>query len=270
MIWYTRSWVSLIALVVATKCHGAYIEEFQIPTVDSQPSGIVSGPDKRLWFTETLNNSIGSIDPWAPSDIRELPSLPHTNSSPTSIVLGPDRNLWFTESEAPRIGMITPPSMISEFDLPSGVRAGDAMVADPNGLVWFSVFTSAGLGLASITTDAAHVIRTYVLPVGVAGEIPGLTLGADGNLWLTESTLGPHHSHTNARIARVLTSDPTSYKEFPIIPDDFAPQAICNDGIGNLWFSSNGNSVGTMPLSEQHFPVLARCGHLCRYDQRAI
>src|SRR5256885_14851667 len=35
------------------------VTEFAIPTANSQPTGITSGPDGNLWFTENNTNKIG-------------------------------------------------------------------------------------------------------------------------------------------------------------------------------------------------------------------
>src|SRR5215467_8204965 len=67
---------------------------FAISTANSQPDGIVAGPDGNLWFTEARGNQIERITP--DGKITEF-ALPTANSSPGSITVGPDGNLWFTE-----------------------------------------------------------------------------------------------------------------------------------------------------------------------------
>ncbi len=232
-----------------TDAHGQYVDEFPIATADVGPNGIISGPDGSLWFTEYGGNSIGNFDPISRHVIQEL-ALPHADSVPTTIVSGPDANLWFTESGNPRIGMVVPPSTIAEFDLPSGLTSGDAMVADSGGYVWFSVYTGTGAGLARISTDAMHVIQMYELPPSAnIGEVSGLTIGVDGNLWFTESSFGPHHIAVNPRLARILMTNPNDYAEFLIDGEFIEPVGIANGSDGNLWFTSQFGVVGSMPPS---------------------
>ena len=69
------------------------ISEFPVPTSQSQPSGIVSGPDGNLWFTEYLTNKVGRITP--SGSIYDFPVVPVARQ-PVSIIVGPDANLWLT------------------------------------------------------------------------------------------------------------------------------------------------------------------------------
>src|SRR5438094_3952481 len=71
------------------------IVEYPLPTPDSSPQGIVTGPDGALWFTENLCNNIGRIT--AGGAVTEYP-IPTPDSHPVGITTGPDGNLWFTES----------------------------------------------------------------------------------------------------------------------------------------------------------------------------
>ena len=86
---------------------GVFIEH-RIPTQDSRPFGITTGPDGALWFTEDKGNKIGRIT--TAGVITEFP-IPTANSGPSSITTGPDGALWFTESVPPaaRLGASRPP-----------------------------------------------------------------------------------------------------------------------------------------------------------------
>src|SRR5450432_1506095 len=91
--------VAAMAFLVTMAASAApVIMEYPIPTANSNPQGIATGPDGNLWFTEYTGNKIGKITP--SGVITEYP-IPTANSSPYGIVTGPDGNLWFTESTAP-------------------------------------------------------------------------------------------------------------------------------------------------------------------------
>jgi streptogramin lyase len=80
------------------------ITEFSIPTPNSDPEVITTGPDGALWFTEANASKIGRIT--TAGAFVEHPTL-STNSFPTGITTGPDGALWFTEAQANKIGRIT-------------------------------------------------------------------------------------------------------------------------------------------------------------------
>jgi streptogramin lyase len=70
------------------------INEFSVPTANSEPFGIASGPDGSLWFAEGNGNKIGRIT--TGGSFTEF-TVPTADSPPLWIASGPDGNLWFTE-----------------------------------------------------------------------------------------------------------------------------------------------------------------------------
>ena len=78
------------------------------------PSGITTGPDGNLWFTDRGGNAIGMINPTTHA-ISEF-TIPTANCWPYGITVGPDGNLWFTEAFGNKIGEINPTThAITEF-----------------------------------------------------------------------------------------------------------------------------------------------------------
>ena len=73
------------------------IEQFTVPTAGAFATGIASGSDGNLWFTEQGANQIGKLTPAGTFSAYPLPDL---DSFPAAITAGPDDNLWFTESDA--------------------------------------------------------------------------------------------------------------------------------------------------------------------------
>jgi virginiamycin B lyase len=68
-------------------------------------TGITTGPDGALWFTEFADNKIGRIT--MQGGITEF-SLPASGEAPKNITAGPGGTLWFTESASNQIGRLTP------------------------------------------------------------------------------------------------------------------------------------------------------------------
>jgi hypothetical protein len=50
-----------LVLSASLSSHAATINEFPVPTDDSDPNGMAAGPDGNLWFTEASGNRIGEV-----------------------------------------------------------------------------------------------------------------------------------------------------------------------------------------------------------------
>lgn len=146
------------------------IQMFRIPTANSMPVMITSGPDGNLWFTETTdigvdNNAahligqIGRVTPQGQIHEFRIPNSDfHTQggggflygvqSGPLSITSGPDGNLWFTNFDVAhqrQIGRITPDgkSILFPFAQSSGSYA---VVSSSDSNLWFTGFNSSQTG----------------------------------------------------------------------------------------------------------------------------
>ena len=110
------------------------ITEFPIPTHQSGPIAITTGPDGNLWFTQEVANQIGRVTPQG--FVTEFP-LP-TQSDPHEIVAGPDGALWFTEGKANQIGRITTSGAITEVLVPTLQGFPWAITSGPDKTIWFT------------------------------------------------------------------------------------------------------------------------------------
>ena len=108
-------------------------------------SGITTGPDSNVWFTETTstanfgggpqahpNSSIGRL---TPSGNVQSFALPSSLGMPGAIATGPDGNLWFASAE---IARVTPSGQISSYRLPDPSAEIGAMASGPGQAVWFA------------------------------------------------------------------------------------------------------------------------------------
>ena len=198
------------------------INEIQLPTDDSDPTGITLGPDGNIWFTEAATADIrrataeGSIsDPILTSAATSMPGgivtgpdanlwftesssgilgqvalpgtlteypLSNSGSSPTEVTVGNDGNLWFSESQADKIGRISPDGAITEFATPTGNSVPEGMMLGPDCNVWFTETNANLIG----RIDKAGNITEFTIPTANSQPV-GITLGPDGNLWFAES-----------------------------------------------------------------------------------
>jgi streptogramin lyase len=173
--------------------------------LNGSPESIVVGPDGNLWFTEEGRlPAIGRITP--SGTITEFSACLHTGrlGNALSITRGPDGNLWFTNNTRSigagvgvglgppsAIGRITPSGKITEFS--AGLQFFSrplAIVAGPDGNLWFTDFDESAIGRISPSTAPANAFITRrarrntengiaILPVVVPG--PGrLALRGNG------------------------------------------------------------------------------------------
>jgi virginiamycin B lyase len=238
------------------------ITEIPVPTANSYPRGIVTGPDGTLWFTEPAASKIGRIT--SSGAITEFPvgsigqyygwiaagpdgalwftesaankigrittagvlsefSVPTSNSAPTGIALGSDGNMWFTEVSANNIGRITTAGVITEFPIPTGGSGAWLITAGPDdGALWFDEFYTNKIG--RITT--AGVFTEFTVPTPNSGP-SGITTGPDGALWFCEQY--------GDKIGRITTGG--VFSEFPIPTKGSNSEGIAVGPDGALWFA---------------------------------
>ena len=188
------------------------------------PSGIVTGPDGNLWFTNGSNDTIGKITPVGVVSIYRSPG---SISQPYEIIAGPDGNLWFTNNGwggGNMIGRITPSGAVTSYSS-TGVRALRGIALGPDGAMWFTSHSLPAIG--RITTDGTI---TYYTNPGMQGP-EGITAGSDGGLWFTDDS---------GNIGRI---DPTTHDiAFRYLAGSrlVGPSSIVTGPDGQLWFTDQG------------------------------
>jgi streptogramin lyase len=207
---------------LAALAAGQVITDFTIPTVDSQPQGIVGGPDGNLWICEVIGNKIARLT--TAGVFTEFP-IPTPASGTETITVGPDGNLWFAEEDVGKIGRITPAGTITEFPIPTPNSQPDGIVTGPDGNIWFA--ETGGSRVGKITTDGVVTEYLVLTPNASPG---GAAAGADGNVWFVEFNAG--------NVARVTKTGVVT--EFPIPTANSDPYYISAGHDGNLWFSEGG------------------------------
>jgi streptogramin lyase len=226
----------------------------------SGPSGIVVGPDVRLWFTDASVSEVGVI---GLDGTFGGPFSVTTAATPTAIARGPDGNLWFVEKTNNAVGRITPMGTVTEFSLAAlQANSGPLQIAlGPNGLIYFTeanvdriaaINPLAGSDVAILASLTESAIVPSGNGAGAAG-LMGITPGPDGKLWFTEAAV--------SRVGNVTTGLAT-INEFPTgISVTSAPTGITAGPDGALWFTEkSGNRIGRIavagtPVSEVSLPT---------------
>ncbi len=194
---------------------------FPIPTQNSIPGQITTGPDGNLWFIEKGAHQIGRITP--SGSISEFPVATSRNSL-FGLTAGPDGDLWFCDQSNNKIGRINPLTAspgnpgITEFPVLSPSSSPSSITVGADGNLWFTEESANKIG--QITT--AGTVTEFSAPAGNA--LNTITSGPDGNLW---------YNLFSASVGVTTTSGITS--SFPDPAGNFFPESLTTGPDGNLW-----------------------------------
>src|SRR4051812_31795347 len=156
----------LVSLCLPAGAWAQVVTEYSVGITDgSYPTGIATGPDGNVWFTEAGSGGggggggIGRITPLGVVTEFKAGVTPGftAGAQPWAITAGPDGNLWYTDLNLGRIGRITPAGVVTEFN--TGLSNGAQLYgisAGPDGNVWF--------------TDSNFVQIGTITPAGVITE----------------------------------------------------------------------------------------------------
>jgi virginiamycin B lyase len=125
------------------------VDEYPVPTPNSNPDNITSGPDGALWFNEINASKIGRIDPTT-HQITEYPTPTH-HSIPLRIVSGPDGALWFAEAFGNKIGQVI---------LPNAPAAPTAVAAQNTGVGQATVSFTPSASPGDNSSIAGYTVRS--------------------------------------------------------------------------------------------------------------
>ena len=138
------------------------------------------------------------------------------------------------------------PRYVDEYDVPTPSSAPLALTVDRNGIVWFTESNASKLARFDPATDT---FREYAVP-GV-GDMWGITIDNQGNIWLTQYSLkgsiSPGGSIEPGGNGRLIRFNPTT-GNFTVVdvstPGGF-PFRVTTDAAGRIWFTELlGNQIG--------------------------
>jgi streptogramin lyase len=248
---------------------------YPIPTEDSAPSGITTGGDGNIWFTEGQGAAVGRVT--MAGMVTEY-KFPSGCIDPEYLAADSSDNVWTSVACKDGIGFagyiakVTSAGTITLYAAPN--ETPWHFTKGPDGNVWF---TSYAQGIVSrINPDGS--ITDFTLEFGGrTGRGNGLTSGPGGNIWIADgqeyldevSTLGspitsysvplPSYAITtgpdgnlwitdiSSQIARVT---PTGSSTLFTLGGEYDPLAIVSGPDGNLWFpEDNYGSIASMSTS---------------------
>lgn len=180
--------------------------------------------------------------PTPPPAVTSQYPIPTASSDPAGIALGSDGNLWITEFASSKIGQLGHGGKISESVTPSR-KAGPNGIASgsgPNLNLWF---TETNLGKVGQITVGGPPYLEYKMPDSASAPV-GITLGADGNMWVTDPG-------TNSiwRIKQIKKKPFVVFTQYHLT-GNAQPLTITNGPDDALWFTEPGtNRIGRLPIS---------------------
>ena len=248
-IWFTDNRLNRIGRLRPEGSGTFAFSEWVIPTGASAPRGIAVNKTGKVWFTEFQSGKLGSFDPDVSGGLFVEWQLPNAACQPNDIIVL-NNTVYFTEYASDRIGAYNVSSQyLKEFKLPDG-SAPWSLVADPNGMIWF---TSSGRNVIGVlnpytgdVTEHRSIPTDSSQPRGIAFD------NATGNVWFTE--------YAGHKITKYVQSQNLFY-EYPTLtggsaPNDVAvqrynqapPPNVDNStslGVVDVWFTElAGNRIG--------------------------
>jgi virginiamycin B lyase len=109
------AWVTDMSGAIVQIDAGGKMRRHELPQPYAEPFGVTIGPDKAVWFTEFMNDSIGRLDPGSGAIVEYR--LPEHHEFPTSIVAA-DGALWFLELSG-FLGRMSLNGEVTEISVPT-------------------------------------------------------------------------------------------------------------------------------------------------------
>jgi virginiamycin B lyase len=223
MLWITDEYNGqILSMTTGGQYAGYLLNNFLAPL------GIVTGPDRALWFAERGGSAsqIGRIT--THGEITNYPAA----GGPTGIAAGPDKALWFTEFDASAIGRITTKGKVTTYS--KGITPNSepySIAPGPDGALWFTEFAGGRIG--RITTDGK--VAEYSKGITPSEQPVGIAAGPDGSMWFTESETYDSNGFRLAKIGRITMSGKiTEYSKGLTANSD--PTDIVAGPDHNMWF----------------------------------
>ena len=159
---------------------GICAEEFS-DGVEGRPFGLTVGPDRKLWFSEQLEDRIGVFD-IATKRAREFP-VPE-GTMPNRLTAGPDGKVWFTGIGG-SIGNIDPRTgkvdVVVTDEIPAGSVPQD-IVAGPDGKMYVTLQEAGFLSRVDPETGKFELFPMGLPPVS---RPSGMALDPDRrHIWI--------------------------------------------------------------------------------------
>lgn len=195
------------------------MKEWKLPTLGSRPHDGMATRDGLLWWSGTVSNKIGYINPKT-GEIKEY-EMKTPGSGPQGMVEDKDGNIWFTAITKGYVGKLNRKTgEITEYQMPQpGVHAGaHTPDFDQKGNFWFTL-RSGHIGRLTTATGELKVVPSPSKPTYPYG----LKVDSKGVPWYVDfqgNRLGSLDPVTMALTEHTLPNADSRPRRIAITPDD--------------------------------------------------
>lgn len=178
--------------------------EYDTGDTSSGTFSITTGPDGNLWFVDDANQpAVGRTTTSGVITEYPMPAGCIFDGVDSQIVKAPDGNLWVGGvcQSTLEIFRVTTSGTITAFPVAYDPMS---MVVGQDKQLWGVRYP----GILEEFNTSTHVMSNFIyLPHGPGISAGGITLGPDGNLWMTTeaSNLGPSASRIDVYVKKVTT-----------------------------------------------------------------
>ncbi|HEX9757909.1 MAG TPA: hypothetical protein VGB26_08920 [Nitrospiria bacterium] len=231
-----KNWVSGFGTGVIEQVGFRNASEFPIPTLDSGPLGITLDSKGKVWFTESLKDKIGRLDPAVANTgvgvgIDEFQIC----QGPSGIDVDSQDNVWFSCSTSNQIGKLDSSNDFfpTFYLIPTTTSYPAGVAIDSQDRIWFTEEDGNKIGLFDPSKNIGKQFSEFILPNG--GSPRGITVDPDTNVvWFTEYR-GNRIGRLDPQASSPGTTD--GFTEFQIPTLNSGPTSILIDQDKVVWFS---------------------------------
>jgi virginiamycin B lyase len=221
---------SSLTIVTGQQGSASIITEFQIPTGNSGPEAIISGPNQTFWFTEFNAGKIGEL--FGQNGTIHDFKANATVVEPDSLAVDRQGRIWFSDpSGRGSIWMFNPNTIVfRRFNTTTANSFPLSIFMDAANNTWFTEVTGNKIG--EIIYPSNTMVE-YPLPSLDSGPAEISYQNGTSLLWISESYAG--------KVSRFNMTDHT-FQEFTPSQPVSSPLGIVLDRAHNVWIAEHGGS----------------------------
>lgn len=288
--------LSASALLALAGPASAAIQDFPVPTPDSELTDIATGKDGSLWFSEQKGGKVGRIT--TSGQIAEWTIPRDGEYGPEELTVAQDGRVWVLSDAHKQVFVIdpaVPDRPVSGYEFSGNVRGND-IAAAPDGSVWVTdslnegVHRFVGNQVFEATSAAPDCSFDGIIAPGPDGrmwcadnqdgdalkriELDGVTAtalpmpdgfnvsamaaGPGGAMWYGRNSSGSFVFKPGDGVVGRMTPD-GGVREWPV-GDDVAPTSLAAGPDGAMWFGSIGNDKAIGRIAPDGTVTLASLG----------
>ena len=195
----------------------------------SSPHGVIQGPDKAAWLTDSGQNAIVRVG-WPDRAVRAFPLPAGTRyANLNTAAFDGDGDLWFTGQSGFVGKLATRTGTVTVKESPRGTGPY-GICTTPAGDVWWCSLAGSFIARIDRATGDSHIVEPPTPRQGARR----VWSDSQGRIWVSEWLSG-----------QVSVHDPSarSWKSWKLPGDNPRPYAVYVDGHDKVWLSDFGGNA---------------------------